>query len=412
MAKQVSELSVFVASPGDVGEERERLEDVVRELNLQWSKSKGIRLELVRWETQAYPSVSSDPQAVINEQIGQNYDIFLGILWTRFGMETPRAGSGTEEEFNRAYQRHRETPNALRIMIYFKTGDVKLTDIDVGQLAQVRQFQERLGPKGTLFWEFGSSDDFPALVRMHLSHCVEDWGKNWGDGVQVPAVAHCGQTDSADDAEDEGFLDLIEATVSSFEQLADQSGRICQSTETLGAKMTERTGEIEQAQDADGSFNLKAAKRICNAAADDLDAYATIMDAEVPLFSATFMRAIDSYAKAAAILPDFSARDGETAKQVQGAISTAASLRCTMDEAGQSLAGFRQAIANHPRMTTQYNRAKRHALAVLDRLLTEMKSGSDRLLECQKSLGAIRAELPPASTQQTVCGDGKSAPQP
>ena len=89
----------------------------------------------------------------------------------------------------------------------------------------------------------------------------------------------------------------------------------------------------------------------------------------------------------------------ETARQLDDAIQTA-HLRGGMDEAAQSLAGFRQAIAAHPRMTTQYNRAKRHALSILDTFLGEMKSGSNRLVECQKVLGAMRAELPAPSTQQ------------
>lgn len=112
MAKQVSVLSVFVASPEDVADERECLEGVIRELNLQWT-SRCVRLELVRWETHAYPGVGSDPQEVINEQIGDDYDIFLGLLWKRFGTATPRAGSGTEEEFNRAFARHGKDSKSL-----------------------------------------------------------------------------------------------------------------------------------------------------------------------------------------------------------------------------------------------------------------------------------------------------------
>ena len=59
MAKQISELSIFVASPGDVAEERELLEEVIRELNQQWSRAKGIRLELVQWATHTYPSMTA-----------------------------------------------------------------------------------------------------------------------------------------------------------------------------------------------------------------------------------------------------------------------------------------------------------------------------------------------------------------
>src|SRR6185503_17165509 len=95
---------VFVASPSDVSAERNALSSIVQEINqtvAAIAPEKGIRLELVRWETHASPAAGR-PQGVINDQIGE-YDIFVGIMWRRFGTPTAEAGSGTEEEFNRAY---------------------------------------------------------------------------------------------------------------------------------------------------------------------------------------------------------------------------------------------------------------------------------------------------------------------
>ena len=43
----------------------------------EWARELGIRLELVRWETHAYPSFGEDPQSVINEQIPDDYDLRL-----------------------------------------------------------------------------------------------------------------------------------------------------------------------------------------------------------------------------------------------------------------------------------------------------------------------------------------------
>ena len=132
MARSETILRIFVASPKDVAEERASLEDVVRELNLTWSKNLGIRLELVKWETHAYPGIGTDPQAVINEQIGDDYDIFVGIIWKCFGTPTERANSGTAEEFDRAYKRFRENPDQLRIMFYFRDAPVAPSELDLG----------------------------------------------------------------------------------------------------------------------------------------------------------------------------------------------------------------------------------------------------------------------------------------
>ncbi|WP_462074860.1 hypothetical protein [Nitrospira sp. CMX1] len=54
---------------------------------------------------------------MINDQIGE-YDIFIGIMWRRFGTPTGVAGSGTEGEFRIAYKRWQENPQ-IALMFYF-----------------------------------------------------------------------------------------------------------------------------------------------------------------------------------------------------------------------------------------------------------------------------------------------------
>ena len=57
------------------------------------------------------------PQGIINKQIGE-YDIFIGMMWKRFGTPTGKAGSGTEEEFRLAYE-YWETTKSVMILFYF-----------------------------------------------------------------------------------------------------------------------------------------------------------------------------------------------------------------------------------------------------------------------------------------------------
>jgi hypothetical protein len=80
MPRNTSVFQVFVASPSDVADERSILEGVITQLNQIWSKSLGITFELLKWETDVHPSFATDPQAVINKQIGLEYDVFIGIF--------------------------------------------------------------------------------------------------------------------------------------------------------------------------------------------------------------------------------------------------------------------------------------------------------------------------------------------
>ena len=63
----------------------------------------GIRVELLRWESNVASQIADGPQPVVNKQI-ESYDIFIGLLAKRFGTPTAVAQSGTEEEFRRAYE--------------------------------------------------------------------------------------------------------------------------------------------------------------------------------------------------------------------------------------------------------------------------------------------------------------------
>ena len=92
MPATIKRIRIFVASPGDVTDERKRLGEIVAHLRTHIAAAHGLDLELVRWETHVRPGVAADAQTVVNPQIGA-YDLFIGILWNRFGTPTGRAES-------------------------------------------------------------------------------------------------------------------------------------------------------------------------------------------------------------------------------------------------------------------------------------------------------------------------------
>ena len=88
MPQTISLYKLFLASPSDVKEERLIVENVINDFYNTYSSQLNARIELCSWEKSSYPSVGEYPQAVINSLIGDEYDFFLGILWTRFGSKT------------------------------------------------------------------------------------------------------------------------------------------------------------------------------------------------------------------------------------------------------------------------------------------------------------------------------------
>lgn len=161
-----------------MAEERAHLEDIVSELNITWSSSLGIRLELLKWETHSHAAIGTDAQSVINAQIPSDYDIFVGLMGSKFGTPTSRFGSGTEEEFERARQRFESDPGSIEVMFYFK--DVPFTPnlADLEEIRKVLEFREKISGHGALYFTFDSSDSFEKLLRVHLSRKVQSFRKN------------------------------------------------------------------------------------------------------------------------------------------------------------------------------------------------------------------------------------------
>jgi len=170
-------IRIFVASPGDVQNERDQLGQVVQELNSTLSAlvpERGLMLELVRWETHAHPGVGIDPQEVVNRQLSiPESDIFIGIIWRRLGTPTKRAGSGTEEEFRIAHESWKESRKPREILFYFCQAPVSLpeTEEEAEQLLKTTKFRNELSKEG-LVWEYADHPAFANLVRPHLVQVI------------------------------------------------------------------------------------------------------------------------------------------------------------------------------------------------------------------------------------------------
>src|ERR1035438_10095328 len=92
-------LTVFIASPSDLADERKKTFEVVAEINevvknIDWS------IDLLGWED-TLPGYGR-PQGLINRDV-ERCDLFIGMLWRRWGTEPAldsKFSSGFEEEFS------------------------------------------------------------------------------------------------------------------------------------------------------------------------------------------------------------------------------------------------------------------------------------------------------------------------
>lgn len=169
----MKQFKIFLASPGDTSEERKAVESVIEEINKTSGSRDQFNLELVKWETDTYSSIGVDGQDVINRQIGTDYNIFVGIMWKKFGSPTLRAESGTEEEFDIAYNRYLEDKQGIDIMFYFNSSPYP-QDSDLGQIKKVQIFKQKLQDLGVLHKSYKNSQEFEKELRMDLTRLAKD----------------------------------------------------------------------------------------------------------------------------------------------------------------------------------------------------------------------------------------------
>ncbi|WP_301078053.1 hypothetical protein [Rhodoferax sp.] len=400
MARTESVLTIFLASPGDVVDERNRLEDAVLEWNRTWARNLGVRLELLRWEHDAYPGIGEDAQDVINEQLPTDYDLFIGIMWSRFGTPTRRAGSGTVEEFERALARYRASPGNVSILFYFKDTPIPPSKLDASQIQKLQDFKRSLSSEGLLHWEFTDTDQFEKLVSMHITKHVQNWRHKQKatslDQASSPLNAQVKSTSvvavparPTEEEDDDGYLDLLVLFLERNAEVGEITGRLTAAQSDLTTRTTQGTVDLQNLAATPGGADPAHARRLIGKVADEMVNFTNRINAEVPLLRAAMSGSVNALTRAAAMSADFDST------QTREARVAAAGLLAAMAGARLSMIEFKGTTLGLPRMTKELNAAKRKQGAALDALISEMANGEQLLVECLTVLDTLLAAQPP-----------------
>jgi hypothetical protein len=371
------------------------LETLIGELNRTWSMTLGVVFELLRWETHVRPAFGSDPQSIVNEQIGNSYDVFIGILWGRFGTPTPRAASGTIEEFERALMRRTNDGRGPEIMFYFKDAPLPPSKIDTTQLKLVQDFRASLANKGGLYTMFEDHSGFQTSLRAHLAALAQKFAAAPTVDVTTrrPVPSGAGAERSDADEDDLGYLDYVEIYESRMAELTSTLTIISDATGRIGQLMHQRSEEVQQLTKLPP--DSKTARRLVKRAAEDMDAYADILKKQLPVMSSSREAALQALTMALTLHEDFNQADNSDLEKLRDSLS---GMHEATEGSARSLSGFRDSIRGLPRMTSDLNRAKRAVLGQLDAMLTELDSTGYTIGSILKSIDRILRNGPHVAT--------------
>lgn len=170
MAFNASVYRILVASPSDVGEEREIIPEVINEWNAVSAFATKIILMPVKWETHTSPLLGGRPQAIINEQIVKDADLLIGVFWARIGTATGVAVSGTAEEIQQFADAGKP------VMLYFSQSLIDPERIDIDQFSALRRFKDKMRVKGLTESYSGASDfrqKFTRQLGINLNNLID-----------------------------------------------------------------------------------------------------------------------------------------------------------------------------------------------------------------------------------------------
>lgn len=169
-SKKRNILTVFIASPGDLMKERSEIRSVVDRINKVLGRRINWQIELMGWED-TLPSFNR-PQDAINKDVAL-CDLFIGMLWKRWGSQSGKYESGFEEEFELVRNRKKKE-NQPEIWLLFKEiGQEAKTDPGE-QLKKVLAFRDtQIQIRELLFKNF-SEENFKDLIYDDLLAYVTD----------------------------------------------------------------------------------------------------------------------------------------------------------------------------------------------------------------------------------------------
>jgi tetratricopeptide (TPR) repeat protein len=186
MPENLKKLRIFAASPSDVASERAKLETVVESLK-PTADYLGLTLEVVDWRA-IVPDAGRPQQVIFGQLKPTSWDIFVGMLWHRFG--TPPGGndpqtqkdylSGTEEEFRTAYRLWKEFKKP-RIVMYRCSRPIP-QEADFTQAQRVKDFFKEIQDPSSEFrvltQSFDTTESFEKLLLDNLQKLLIEYGEH------------------------------------------------------------------------------------------------------------------------------------------------------------------------------------------------------------------------------------------
>jgi hypothetical protein len=403
VAKQITLLSIFLASPSDLAEERMAVKRAVDELNGIVKQTMNVQLEILMWETDSYPSVGIDAQDIINSQIGDDYDIFIGMMWQKFGTPTGRAGSGTEEEFERAYNRFVETKGKTKIMLYFGSKPISPDEIDIDQLSKVKAFKKKVESMGVLYGSFSDVDTFEKILKIHLTKHLSDIVKTAekkSDVIAASPIVAVKSTIDLDGDDENGYLDLVEIFSENFSQVEKVLIKMSSYIEDLGEQMDRKSAKLDALNKIPNGRSTQSFRVLIDSVASDIMNYVNLTNIELARYHDLFTSGIDAFS--AALTIEETSNGKKDAEELQELIDAIDFTKSSISGASGSIDNMRKITSDFPPIAKTINKATRLLRVTLENVVAEFAESINLFDNLREVISSSLAQIRDGESEAEV----------
>lgn len=161
---------VFLAYISDVEPEVNAAKDIVEAINRSHEKLE-IELDLRIWKD--VQAEYGNPQEKINRDFVEKCDVFIGLIWKKWGTPTGQSDCGFIEEFNIAERRYNETRKPT-ILLYAKAAnEQEIKEDEKEGYNKIKEFKNEIisEHKGFLI-PFETIDSWKNIIRARLAQYV------------------------------------------------------------------------------------------------------------------------------------------------------------------------------------------------------------------------------------------------
>jgi hypothetical protein len=372
LVHQTTVISIFLASPSDVAPERRLVERAIQRWNAVRGRNLGCTLELLNWENSTSSAIGADGQDVVNQQIGDEYDAMIALFWSKIGLETPRAASGSIEEYERVLDRHKSGSDA-EIGIYFKNANIPMSQIDPKQLQGIFDLKDRVENDGVYHKSFSDDDSLYFEIDLFLERIVAKFKGGFSKGAVVPRENRASSEDIAQSAaiaeDEEGYLDIVEALEKHSTATTEFLARTGENIERISEVVTKSAARFTELAEL-GNPNPSEVRKVIDEVAKVFDEFSGTIEGGIVDFDESTSGIANESIKLIRVSEDFD----PDAEQIGKAREELEALYVNMTGAMQSMQEFGSTVRGLQRMTTAFNRAKKRVHDNINKMVSAISS--------------------------------------